>query len=212
MMFDVKRKFFNHLIHLSHSFHTTHKSGSIISKLIRAAGSVERMTDTIIFNVVPLFFQLTPKFQTLRRGWGWVWAWNRGIGDFLEIKNRKQQTQRGGYCLRPACRWREVPLLCVWSKALNYCKLNIAHELQGKSVAIPAGVELFSVLQLLCSARVWGLFRALRRCSWGVNSVFARLIYNLAKYFWRKRECKRMALNLILCNALRCGIEGGTRR
>lgn len=55
---DLKRKFFNHIISLSHSFHTSHKTGSLISKILRGAGSMERMTDSVLFSFVPLLFNL----------------------------------------------------------------------------------------------------------------------------------------------------------
>tara|TARA_Y100000310_G_scaffold263261_1_gene273363 strand:+ start:204 stop:1991 length:1788 start_codon:yes stop_codon:yes gene_type:complete len=55
---DIKRKFFNHLIHLDHNFHTTNKTGSLISRLVRSGGSVERMTDVLLFNFAPLLLQL----------------------------------------------------------------------------------------------------------------------------------------------------------
>ncbi len=58
MTVDLKRKFFDHIINLSHSFHTTHKTGSLISRIIRGAGGIERMNDVIIFNTAPLIFQL----------------------------------------------------------------------------------------------------------------------------------------------------------
>ncbi|MAF36714.1 hypothetical protein CL622_06375 [archaeon] len=58
LMVDLKTKFFNHLVHLSHNFHTTHKTGSLISRLVRGGGSVERMTDLVVFNVAPLIFQV----------------------------------------------------------------------------------------------------------------------------------------------------------
>lgn len=58
LILDLKRKFFNHLIRLSHGFHTSHKTGSLISRLIRGGSAVERMTDVFIFNVFPLLFQL----------------------------------------------------------------------------------------------------------------------------------------------------------
>jgi len=57
LILDLKRKYFNHLIHLSHGFHTSHKTGSLISRLIRGGGSMERMTDVIVFNITPLIFQ-----------------------------------------------------------------------------------------------------------------------------------------------------------
>jgi ABC-type multidrug transport system fused ATPase/permease subunit len=55
---DLKRKYFNHILSLSHSFHTTHRTGSMISRLIRGGGSMERMTDIVTFNVAPLIFQI----------------------------------------------------------------------------------------------------------------------------------------------------------
>ena len=58
MIADVKRKYFNHIVGLSHNFHTTHKTGSLISRLGRGSGSVDRMNDVIIFNMVPLVASL----------------------------------------------------------------------------------------------------------------------------------------------------------
>lgn len=58
MVADLKQKFFNHIIHLDYNFHTTHKTGSLISRLIRGGGAIERMTDVLIFNFAPLVFQL----------------------------------------------------------------------------------------------------------------------------------------------------------
>ncbi|HVZ81607.1 MAG TPA: ABC transporter ATP-binding protein [bacterium] len=56
---DIKRHFFNHLLTLSHGFHSSHKTGSLISRLARASGAVETMTDGIFFQYVPIFFQMT---------------------------------------------------------------------------------------------------------------------------------------------------------
>ncbi len=56
---DLKRKFFDHIIHLDYEFHTRHKTGSLISKLTRIGNAVERLTDVIFFNIFPLLFQLT---------------------------------------------------------------------------------------------------------------------------------------------------------
>ncbi len=55
---DLKRKFFNHIIHLSYNFHTTRKTGQIISRLIRGGHAVERMTDTLVWNFAPLIVQM----------------------------------------------------------------------------------------------------------------------------------------------------------
>jgi ATP-binding cassette subfamily B protein len=55
---DVKQFYFNHLLTLSHGFHSSHKTGSLISRLSRGSGAVEAMTDVIIFQYVPLIFQI----------------------------------------------------------------------------------------------------------------------------------------------------------
>lgn len=57
LILDLKQRFFNHILGLSYSFHTTHRTGSLISRLMRGAGGIERMTDFIIFNTLPLAFQ-----------------------------------------------------------------------------------------------------------------------------------------------------------
>lgn len=59
MIVDLKRKFFNHILSLDHNFHTSNKTGSLISRVIRGAGAIERMTDVIAFNFLTIFFQLT---------------------------------------------------------------------------------------------------------------------------------------------------------
>lgn len=57
IIIDLKRKFFNHVLSLDHSFHVTHKTGSMISRIIRGGGSVERMTDVLFFNFANVAFQ-----------------------------------------------------------------------------------------------------------------------------------------------------------
>ena len=57
-MLDLKKRMFDHVIHLDHEFHTNNKTGSMISKLIRGAGAVERLSDVFLFNFAPLFFQI----------------------------------------------------------------------------------------------------------------------------------------------------------
>jgi len=58
IIFDMKKKYFDHIISLDHGFHVTHKTGSLISRLSRGARSMERMTDVIVFNFAPLVFQI----------------------------------------------------------------------------------------------------------------------------------------------------------
>ena len=55
---ELKRKYFNHILGLSYNFHSTHKTGSLISRLIRGSGAIETMTDIATFNFAPLIFQL----------------------------------------------------------------------------------------------------------------------------------------------------------
>ncbi len=57
LILDLKNRFFDHIVSLDHEFHVTHKTGSLISRLTRGAGAIERMTDNFIFNLFPLVFQ-----------------------------------------------------------------------------------------------------------------------------------------------------------
>lgn len=56
LLLDLKRRFFNHLIHLDHEFHTTHKTGSMISKMSRGGRAAESLVDVIVFNFAPIIF------------------------------------------------------------------------------------------------------------------------------------------------------------
>lgn len=58
LMKDLKQKFFNHIITLSHSFHVTHKTGSLISRINRGSAAMERMTDFFIYSIFPVTFQM----------------------------------------------------------------------------------------------------------------------------------------------------------
>ena len=55
---DLKKKYFDHIVSLSHDFHTTHKTGSLISRLGRGSHAIEGMTDTLLYNFSPLVLQL----------------------------------------------------------------------------------------------------------------------------------------------------------
>ncbi len=57
MIADLKRKFFDHILSLDHSFHVTHKTGSMISRITRGGNAVERMTDTLAFNFVSVLIE-----------------------------------------------------------------------------------------------------------------------------------------------------------
>ncbi|MDD5193785.1 MAG: ABC transporter ATP-binding protein [Candidatus Nanoarchaeia archaeon] len=65
MIADLKRKYFNHILNLDHNFHITHKTGSLISRLTRSAGAIERLTDIILFNFTPLIAQVIAIFFSL---------------------------------------------------------------------------------------------------------------------------------------------------
>ena len=58
IMKDLKKKYFDHIVGLSHNFHTTHKSGSLISRLGRGQYAIEQMTDIVAFQFFPLIIQL----------------------------------------------------------------------------------------------------------------------------------------------------------
>lgn len=58
LILDVKRKFFNHILHLSHRFHTTHKTGALIARMNRGTNATESLTDFIINSIAPLVIQL----------------------------------------------------------------------------------------------------------------------------------------------------------
>lgn len=56
-IFDLKKRMFNHLVRLSHKFHTTHKTGSMISRLIRGGWAIDSLNDIVIFSFAPLVLQ-----------------------------------------------------------------------------------------------------------------------------------------------------------
>lgn len=58
IMTDLKMKYFKHIVGLDHSFHSSHKTGSLISKMNRGVSSVERITDIVIYDFMQMAFQL----------------------------------------------------------------------------------------------------------------------------------------------------------
>jgi ATP-binding cassette subfamily B protein len=58
MMMDIKKDIFNHLINLSHKFHSSNRTGSLISRLIRSGKSIESLTDFATFHGGPLVIKL----------------------------------------------------------------------------------------------------------------------------------------------------------
>ena len=65
MMKDIKKDIFDHLIDLSHRFHSSNRTGSLISKLIRSGRSVESLTDFITFHGGPLIIKLIIGFSVI---------------------------------------------------------------------------------------------------------------------------------------------------
>jgi ATP-binding cassette subfamily B protein len=58
LVLDLKKRYFGHILGLDHNFHTTHKTGSLISRISRGVGAIENFTDTLAFNLSPLVFNL----------------------------------------------------------------------------------------------------------------------------------------------------------
>jgi ATP-binding cassette subfamily B protein len=65
LIFDLKKKFFEHIVDLDHSFHVTHKTGSMISRLNRGRAAMERITDVITFNIAPMVFSFVVVLASL---------------------------------------------------------------------------------------------------------------------------------------------------
>jgi len=58
MIRDLKTKYFGHILGLSHKFHTTHKTGSLISRIGRGTNAANSMNDIMTFQFLPLIFNL----------------------------------------------------------------------------------------------------------------------------------------------------------
>ncbi|MAE49383.1 hypothetical protein CMI48_01000 [Candidatus Pacearchaeota archaeon] len=54
---DLKQRFFVHLIGLSHRFHTTHRSGTLITRLNRGSNAVRNMSDALVFRLAVFLFE-----------------------------------------------------------------------------------------------------------------------------------------------------------
>lgn len=57
-IFDLKNHYYNHILTLSHKFHTTHKTGSLIARLLRGSTAMERMTDFVAFQTLAIVFEI----------------------------------------------------------------------------------------------------------------------------------------------------------
>ena len=56
VMVDLKEKYFNHIVNLDHSFHVTHKTGKLITRMSRASSAVERITEVLTYNIISVIF------------------------------------------------------------------------------------------------------------------------------------------------------------
>lgn len=71
MSTDLKRKYFSHIVNLHYDFHTTHKTGSMISRLNRGNSGVNTLTESIIWQIAPLIVQLTILIPTFSNFGTW---------------------------------------------------------------------------------------------------------------------------------------------
>jgi len=62
IIFDLKKKYFNQIVDLSHRFHASHRPGSLISKMTRSSRAIERVNDFIMFEALSLFIELVIVF------------------------------------------------------------------------------------------------------------------------------------------------------
>ena len=65
LMKDLRQRFFNHIIRLDDRFHTSNKTGSMISRLGRGNGAMESLTDAFLMNFTPLIVQLIVTIASL---------------------------------------------------------------------------------------------------------------------------------------------------
>lgn len=56
-IYDLKQKYFKHILGLDYNFHTTHKTGSLISRIGRGGSAMDRMNDSFIFEFGPLVLE-----------------------------------------------------------------------------------------------------------------------------------------------------------
>ncbi len=57
IILDLKKWFFKHIIDLSHGFHTTHRTGSLIARFVRGANAIEEITDFFLFDSLPFIIK-----------------------------------------------------------------------------------------------------------------------------------------------------------
>jgi len=65
LIFDLKKKFFDHIIELSHNFHTSNRAGSLIARLTRGSRAIEGVTEFMMFEALSLVLDLILVFATV---------------------------------------------------------------------------------------------------------------------------------------------------
>ncbi|MAG40114.1 hypothetical protein CMI41_04050 [Candidatus Pacearchaeota archaeon] len=55
---DIKNTYFNHILDLDHEFHTTHKTGSLISRINRCSNAVDNFSGSLTHEVAPFIVQI----------------------------------------------------------------------------------------------------------------------------------------------------------
>jgi len=65
LIVDLKNKYFTHLIELDHSFHVSHKTGILISRLTRGSDGIERVTDVLVYEVASVIFSFVVVIASL---------------------------------------------------------------------------------------------------------------------------------------------------
>lgn len=58
MAYDLKLKMYKHVLQLPTSFHANHKTGTMISRLMRAGSSIEAILDVFVYSLVPIIIQI----------------------------------------------------------------------------------------------------------------------------------------------------------
>ncbi|MEK6908893.1 MAG: ABC transporter ATP-binding protein [Nanoarchaeota archaeon] len=57
-VFNLKNYYYNHILTLSYKFHTTHKTGSLISRLLRGSSAMERISNFAFYQTLAIIFEV----------------------------------------------------------------------------------------------------------------------------------------------------------
>jgi len=62
LIFDLKQKFFNHIMDLSYDFHSSHRTGSLIARITRGGRAIEGIADFLFFETTSVIANLIAIF------------------------------------------------------------------------------------------------------------------------------------------------------